>query len=203
MKTIVAILQKRGVLFLVALCCSFLAMGQVRFTALSSSKEIGRGEYLQVEFVVENAESIEKMNIPSFPDFRVIQGPNETSGMTITNGAMSQYKGLSFVLQPLKPGHFTIPGATAIVNGHPLQSNSLRIVVTVSSTGNSGAVSGAPFPVSGWPPEASGADKDYILKKGEDIDAKIRKNIFVRVQVVKRAVMRGNPSWPLTNCIPN
>src|ERR1700736_3132012 len=102
---------------MVALLPGFFASGQVKFTTITSSQEIGRGEYLQVEFVVENAKQIDQLTPPDFPGFHIAQGPIQSSGMSIVNGNMSQYKAISFVLQPTKTGKFTIGGASAMVDG--------------------------------------------------------------------------------------
>src|SRR5262249_36337642 len=92
------------------------AQAQVRFTTVASSKQLGRTDYFQLEFVVENAHQIENLNQPDIHDFQIISGPNQSTGMTIVNGAVSQYKTVSFVLQPTKTGKFTIPGATAMID---------------------------------------------------------------------------------------
>src|SRR5258708_31961306 len=127
---------------LVALRPGLFACGQVKFTAIASSQEIGRGDYLQVEFVVENAKQIDQLNPPDFPGFQIAQGPIQSSGMSIVNGNMSQYKAISFVLQPTKTGKFTIGGAEAGVDGNAMRSNSIMVVGNASagkgSPGNSG-----------------------------------------------------------------
>src|ERR1700750_3384968 len=113
------------------------ALGQVKFTTVVSSQELSKSDYLQVEFVFENARQIEYLMPPEFHGFRIAQGPIQSSGMSIVNGNMSQYKGLSFVLQPTKTGKFTIGGAAATVDGHPVRSNT--VTVTVHPGGGNGA----------------------------------------------------------------
>src|SRR5262249_21508710 len=149
--------------------------GQVKFTTVVNSKDIGRGDYLQIEFYVENARQIDQMTPPEFPGFQVVQGPIQSSGMSIVNGNMSQYKSLSFVLQPVKTGKFTIGGASATVDGKHMQSNSVTINVSASSTGAGGGSNPGnsqpvnPFPSVNWPPDpyAMGSpmdvDKDIVL----------------------------------------
>src|SRR5882762_4970664 len=88
------------------------ASGQVKFNTVVSSQDIGRGDYLQVEYVIENARQIDQLTPPDFLGFQVVQGPIQSSGMSIVNGNMSQYKSLSFVLQPVKTGKFIIGGAS-------------------------------------------------------------------------------------------
>jgi hypothetical protein len=166
------------------------AIAQVKFTTVASSKEIGRNDYVQIEFVVENAQQIERLAHPNFQDFHIVQGPIQSSGMSVVNGSMSQYKALSFVLQPIKTGRFTIPGATATIDGKPMHSNSVTIEVSAngSSNGNS-----QPMPQSVWPGEPADVDKEYFLKNGENVAQKINKNLFVKVDVSKTHCYVGEP----------
>ena len=182
------------------------ASGQVKFTTNVSSQDVGKSDYLQVEFVVENAKQIDDMNPPDFAGFRVVQGPIQSSGMSIVNGNMSQYKALSFVLEPVKTGKFTIGGATATVDGKRMQSNT--VVVTVHSGGSGQANSnnqpqsqspfgGNPFFQPNMPdpfgPDPGDVDRDYVLKPGENPKDKIKKGLFVKVQVDKNSCYVGEP----------
>jgi len=166
-----------------------LVHAQPKFSAVASSNEIGRNDYVQVEYVVENAQQIEHLLPPTFRDFNIVQGPIQSSSMSVVNGVVTQYKSLAFVLQPVKTGHFTIPGAKAEVDGKSLQSNALKIVVTA---GGSGGSSSLPAPRAMWP-EPEPVNTDYMLKPGENIDEKIRKNLFVKVLVSKTSCYVGEP----------
>jgi hypothetical protein len=163
--------------------------GQVKFSTVTSSKEIGKSDYVQIEFVVENAQQIEDITPPFFHDFQIVKGPIQSSGMSIVNGAMSQYKALSFVLQPTKMGKFTLQGATATIDGKHMSSNPVTIEVVAQSK----AVPLQRIPQTVWPGEELDFDRDYILRPGENINDKIRKNLFVKVQVSKVHCYVGEP----------
>jgi hypothetical protein len=197
---------------LAALFMGSYVSGQVKFTTVVNSKDIGRGDYLQIEFYIENAKEIDQLAPPEFPGFQVVQGPIQSSGMSIVNGNMSQYKSVSYVLQPVKTGKFTIGGASATVDGKHMQSNAVTINVSASSTGpgGSGAAGGSggsagpgagvnPFPNMNWPPDPFSmgspeeVDKDIVLKPGENIKDKINKNLFLKVQVDKTTCFVGEP----------
>ncbi len=165
------------------------AVAQVKFTTVISSPEIGRGDYVQVEFIVENARQIENLVPPSFPNFRVAEGPIQSSGMSIVNGNTSQYKGVSFVLQPIKTGKFTIAGATADIDGKQMRSNTVTIEVNATGTTNNPPPALQPV----WPDEPVEASREYILKPGENISEKIKKNLFVKVQANKTTCYLGEP----------
>ena len=192
---------------LITLLPGLFAFGQVKFTTVVSSQEMSAGDYLQVEFVVENARQIDALNPPDFPGFKVAQGPIQSSGMSVINGNMSQYKGLSFVLQPAKTGKFTIAGASAIVDGQKMRSNTVTITVhaggsgtTSGSQGGGGNMPGNPMlqmspfgPDPFGPPAQDEVDRDYVLKPGENVKDKIRKNLFVKVQVDRNTCFVGEP----------
>jgi hypothetical protein len=192
MKNIVSILRSTLILIFI-LCVAFSpAMSQVNFTTIASSKEIGRNDYVQIEFVIENAQQIEHLEHPSFQDFHIIQGPIQSSGMSVVNGNMSQYKALSFVLQPLKTGKFTVAGATANIDGKPMRSN--PVVIVVKANGSSNSQNNNPqMSMPAWPGEQAQVDREYFLKPGENATEKIKKNLFVKVDVSKTNCYVGEP----------
>ncbi|HVZ26250.1 MAG TPA: BatD family protein, partial [Sediminibacterium sp.] len=61
---------------------------------------MGKTDYVQIQYKIENAKQIENLQPPDFPDFNIVEGPNQSTGMSIVNGAMSQSKSINFVLQP-------------------------------------------------------------------------------------------------------
>ena len=74
---------------------------QVKFSASSNDKTIGKNDYLQVQFTIENAANVENITPPSFKNFSIVSGPNQQSSMSIINGKMTQSVSVGFVLQPL------------------------------------------------------------------------------------------------------
>ena len=189
---IATILRFRFTAFLLLLLFTLPVLAQIKFTTITSSKEIGRGDYVQIEFVVENAKQIEHLTPPAFPDFHIVEGPMQSSGMSIVNGNMSQYKGVSFILQPVKTGKFTIQGATAEVDGKQMRSNPVSVEVTTNSSGNSNSINPLLQP-SEPSREPVADDKEYILRPGENIVEKTKKNLFVKVQVDKNSCYVGEP----------
>jgi hypothetical protein len=204
---VIATILRLSFFLLITALPGLSALGQVKFTTVVSSQDISKSEYLQVEFVVENARQIDDLTPPDFHGFRVAQGPIQSSGMSIVNGNMSQYKGLSFVLEPEKPGKFTIGGAVATVDGKHMQSNAVTITVHPGASGS--ANNARPAPGGGGNPlnspffqpslpdafgrEPGEVEKDYVLKPGENVKEKIRKNLFVKVQVDKNTCYVGEP----------
>jgi hypothetical protein len=200
--TVIVTILRFPLVVLIAFLPGLFASGQVKFTTVVSSWDIGQKDYLQLEYIVENARQIDNMTPPTFPGFQIVQGPVQSSGMSIVNGNVTQTKGLSYVLQPVRTGKFTIGGATATVDGHPVRSNAVTITVHAGGSGGnnpSNPGGGNPFAQPfgadpfGGAPDPRDVDREYILRPGEDVKDKIRKNLFVKVQVNKNTCFVGEP----------
>ena len=101
-------------------------------------------------------------------------------------------------MKPLKVGTFLIPPALAKADGKELRSNPVTITVTnASSSSKSGGNSfTSPFAnlTLDLPQEPQvHAYDDYIIHKGENIDEKVRKNLFVKVEASKTSCYVGEP----------
>lgn len=170
------------------------AMAQLHFTAQASTKDMGKTDYVQVQFVIENAKQIGNVQTPDFSDFTIIEGPNQSTGMSITNGNMSQYKGIIFLLQPKRTGTLIIKPATAMVDGQSMHSNPLQITVhNQGGQGNSKTPGFNPLPDPSWPTAQPTVDMDEVVRPGENVEDKIRKNFFIKVEVSKMDCYLGEP----------
>jgi hypothetical protein len=169
-------------------------MAQVKFSAQASAQQIGKSDYVEIQFVIENAKDVGSVQPPDFPDFNVVQGPNQSSGMSIVNGNMSQYKGISYVLQPRKTGVLTIKPATATIDGQIMHTNPLQVTVQAQSSQNSSKAPGFnPLPDPSWPTAQPPVDMDEVVRPGENVAEKIRKNFFIKVEVSKTDCYLGEP----------
>jgi BatD DUF11 like domain len=182
--------------FLFSCLCLLIhtASAQVKFSATASLHEMGRADYVEIQFVIENAGQIENFQTPDFPDFSIIQGPNQSTGMSVVNGNMSQYQSINYLLQPKKPGKFMIKPAAAKVDGKLLHTNSLQItVLDKNSTGNSATPGFSPLPDPSWPTAQPDYEMEEVLRPGENVSEKIRKNFFLRTDVSKTECYLGEP----------
>ena len=184
-------------LFLFAcLLCAADATAQVRFSASIAPAVIGKNEYAQLKLTVENSTDVQQIVPPVLKNFTIVSGPSQESGMSMVNGHVKQYVALSYTLQPKSTGSFVIPPATARVEGTPYKSNAVSIQVVAGSTGN-GQQQAATNPFTGMgifdEPVPRAAGRDFILKKGEDPQEKIRKNMFVSLEVDRQSCYVGEP----------
>ena len=107
-------------------------------------KQVIMGQYFNLVYSA-NAE-VEDLRIAELSDFfEILYGPSTSmsSSTTIVNGkyqSQTSY-GFTYVLRPKKIGTFTIPAATANINGTKYKSNSLSIKVLPSDQQGAGGQS--------------------------------------------------------------
>ncbi len=178
--------------YLLTICLSVSA--QVKFFTVVDEKEISRNDYLEVQYMVENAQSVDQIIPPAFQGFTVVSGPNPQSSMSVVNGAVSKSVGVSFVLKPTGTGRFTIAGARAMADGKQLHSNSVVVRVTNGPSRNQGAsLPFSPFGGMNMPDEGPEVTEDYLLRPGEKATEKIRAGLLVKLDVNKTSCYIGEP----------
>lgn len=188
-----------NLVFLSGIFISNYSFAQVTFSAICPDKTIGKNDYLQIQFMVENAPDVETIIPPSFKNFSIVSGPNQQSGMSNVNGKIDQFVGISYYLKPLAAGKYVIGAATAKINGKEYHTNPVNVEVTNasgSSQNNSGAGSLSPFAnmTFDFPSQPSvHRFDDYILKKGENVHDKVQKNLFIKLDVSKASCYIGEP----------
>ena len=168
------------------------AFAQVKFSTVIEEKEVSKDDYVQVQYIVENASSVESLTPPAFNGFTVVSGPMQQTGMSIINGATSKYEGITYVLKPSATGKFVIAGASAMVDGKPLHSNSVTVTVTNAPPRQSNP-NNSLFPGLTMPEETPEVNEEYVLRKGENAADKIKNNLFVKLDVSKTTCYAGEP----------
>ena len=173
------------------LALHLFALAQVKFYTRIDPQVVGRNQPVQVQYVIENAKSIDEFKAPTFEDFTLIQGPIESSGMSIINGNSTQYKSLLFLLQPKIIGKLNIKGASALVDGKQMKSNSMVVqVINRNVTTPPPTNQGFNF---NFPEERPDVDREFYLRPGENVIEKIKQNLFVKVEVNKTSCFVNEP----------
>ena len=110
------------------LLCSTLIISQVNFETRLSKNSLGINERLRVEFTVnEDGDNFEP---PSFENFKIIGGPNQSIKQLNINGDRSYSKSYTFVLSPTKLGKFKIGQATIEVNNQIYKTSPVNVNIT-------------------------------------------------------------------------
>ncbi len=167
----------------------FFLSAQLSFTTISDKQSIGLSDIVQVQFIAENASDIQSFEAPAFQDFTILQGPIETSGMSLVNGEVSKYQALTYILRPTRKGKLMIRGATALINGKRMTSNQLRIDVDDAKPSRPN-----PYPIDpGVSAYRRQVQEDYILHPNESPAEKIKKGLQVVLDLDKTTAYVGEP----------
>src|SRR5690554_6787898 len=124
-------MKMKHLIFLFALILSgFTATAQVQFDAKVSKKRLGINERLRVDF--EMNQDGDNFTPPSFENFRVVGGPNQSISNSWINGKRSFSKTYSYFLAPQTTGKVTIGQATIDVEGKTYKSLPVEVTVTAA-----------------------------------------------------------------------
>ena len=143
-----------------------------KLTASVSKNKVTAGEVFQLDFSV-NA-SGKNFVPPSFNDFTIYSGPNQSTSMQIINGNMSQSITLSYYLAAKKEGTFSISSASIQVGNSTIQSNTLSIEVTKGGSTQ-----------QGQPSQAQGGTQNQTSGQAST------ENLFAKTSVSKSKVFAG------------
>src|SRR5690242_5410819 len=173
---------------------------QVKFSVVCPQKKIGKNDLLHIKFKVENAGSVDNITPPAFKNFTIVSGPNQERSQSNINGKISGYVALGYTLAPTSTGKFTIGPATAIADGKNFTTNPVTIQVVKGSVAqsqqNNSQQNFPAFPNLNFdfpPSPAIHQFDDYILKPNENVEEKTAKNLFIKLDVNKKACYVGEP----------
>ncbi len=109
---------------------SGLAIAQVQFEAKVSKTTLGINERLRVDF--EMNQDGDNFRPPSFDNFRVVGGPNQSVSYAYVNGKRNFSKTYSYFLSPQTRGKVTIGQATIDVGGETYKSLPITVEITAA-----------------------------------------------------------------------
>lgn len=177
---------------LLFICCFSRLTAQPNFVTNLSKTKVGEQEYLQAEYVVENANTLNSFQAPVFDGFRIIAF-NKPFGKVINNGKLNRYFAFIYTLEPLKAGMYNIDPAIAKADGQLLSSKPLKIQVL---NGPSPAKMPAGLMLISLKPkgeETLNDLSDYIVAANEDTTAKINRQVYVKAETNRTVLFVGEP----------
>lgn len=163
--------------------------GQVKAAATVSKDVVLQNEMLRLQFSIENAKEVQQFVPPSFKGCKVVEGPLHSSGTSVVNGAVNNHISFVYIIQPEAPGNYSLSGASAKINNRRFVFNTIKFKVREAKQNNLYNFRGNAYNDV----QEQNQYVDYILHKGEDIRNKIRKNLFIKVDVNKDHCYEGEP----------
>ncbi|HMU45628.1 MAG TPA: BatD family protein [Chitinophagaceae bacterium] len=158
-----------------------LVMAQESIQAIVSPTNIVAGESFRVQFVISNASKIEYFSPPDFQSFKLVSGPDIYPSVN-SSGNLNPKIPVNYIytLLAVKPGIYNLSSARAMVNGKLVRSGKqiIRVFSKVEASRNS---------------ESDRTNSAYFLNPGEDVNEKIRKNLFMKLLVDKKSCYIGEP----------
>jgi hypothetical protein len=141
------------------------------FTASVKETTVSDNERFQVSFTFsgKNVNNLSKFTPPSFENFMILSGPNQSTSIQIINGEQSASLTYNYMVQAKGVGTFTIGPASIQQGGNTYKTEPLKITVI------------------------KGADKPKQQQKDDTqitID-EIAKNLFIRASADKTKAFRG------------
>jgi len=157
-------------------------MAQVKFYTMVSESPIDQHQTFQVQYVVEGANSIRQFVVPRFKDFEVAEMFDYSTSSFGQGQALDTYSKI-IVLMASKKGKFTVPGASAIINGKQMHSNAVPVAV----------MGGGLLGLNNINLDDLDTEEESLLHPGDNINDKIEKNLFLRVETSKNSCYVGEP----------
>ena len=184
-----------------------MAADAVTFTG-DAPKQVIMGQYFNL--VYSSNVEVEDLRIAELSDFfEILYGPSTSmsSSTTIVNGkyqSATSY-GFTYVLKPKKTGTFTIPAATATINGNKYKSNSLSIKVLPTDQQGGGTQSQqktstatAPSSQDGGAAQSVSNDQVFIRAIPSKTQVAEQEGLLVTYKIYTRVDISGmqNPKFP-------
>ena len=132
--------MKRYVVLLLWLCLWGVEARAAVQVKASAPEVVEEGEQFRLSFTV-STQDVSDFHLPELKGFSIDMGPSRSSqsSFQMINGRTSQSSSVTYtyILSALKAGNYTLPAATATVDGKKYRSNTVSIQVVPGSGGAS------------------------------------------------------------------
>lgn len=155
------------IVFLLIIASTSMAQS---FDASVDRSTVGQNERFQVYFAFsgEDINSVRSFNAPSFRNFQVLSGPNQSSSMQIINGKVTGSLTYSFIVQAPQTGKLSIESASVDYLGKKYSTEPIQIEV-----------------VKGTPKQTQQQTGDGTS------DAELAENVFIIASADKSRIVKG------------
>jgi len=140
------------------------------FVASVTQTTVGENQHFEVSFTFsgKNINGVKNFKPPTFSNFLVLSGPNQSTSIQIINGVQSASLSYNYIIQAKRIGTFSIGAASIEYNGEAFKTKPIEITIV------------------------KGSSKPKRQQQDAGIsDEEIAKNLFIRAIVDRRKVYLG------------
>ena len=140
------------------------------FVASVGQTTVAENQHFEVSFTFsgKNINGVKNFKPPTFRNFLVLSGPNQSTSIQIINGVQSASLSYNYIIQAKRIGTFSIGTASLEYNGEAFKTKSIKIIIV------------------------KGSSKPKKQKQDAGIsDEEIAKNLFIRAIVDRRKAYLG------------
>ena len=141
------------------------------------------GEPFRVQYVASHFTAGDEFRKLDFGKLTLVSGPDQHEATTYGKNGLVQVRNLIYTLMASRPGVYLLPAATVRIGGVAYRSKPVTIRAITAEEAVTHGLRQAPVT----------AEAEQLLLPGEDANAKIRKNLFIRVTVDRESCYVGQP----------
>ncbi|MFO7525315.1 MAG: BatD family protein [Ignavibacteriaceae bacterium] len=106
-----------------------------KFYSTVNENRVADNDRLQITFTFEGKDinKLKNFTPPSFKDFRIFSGPNQSTSMQIINGVVSASISYSYILLPNTTGTFTIGSASIEYDDEKFRTDPISVTIVKGS----------------------------------------------------------------------
>ena len=151
----------------------------VNFVAKVNKNQVAVGERFQVTFEVNSKGG--NFTPPNFKGFNVLSGPNQSTSMQWINGQSSYSLSLSYILQAVQEGDFTIEPASIEIGKKRYNTKAINVKVVAGANNQQ------------QQQQAQQQQQRSGGQRGSSTDASLDDELFLKVFANKKDVHIGEP----------
>ncbi len=103
-------------------------------TSSVDREEISLNDILTYRIDIEGTKNINHVPEPTGKNFKIVQGPSQSSNIQIINGAMEIRKSFTWQIIPIKPGELIIDGFSALLKKKKYSTQAIKVKVVIAGT---------------------------------------------------------------------
>jgi hypothetical protein len=154
---------------------------------------MGKKDLLEVQYIAENLD-LSDFILPKFTSWSVQSGPEFRSNRVQSGNVIKQQIIYSLLLQPLRTGKLSVPSASVIIDKNTTRSSNTITIDVKAIDHVAGNIQGVTQQRQAFDdPVPDDFTKDQLVKRGENIAAKIKGNLLIRLDANKTSSFVGEP----------